>query len=213
VAGASPTTSPSGDLIPTIRGSGAHPGRGKSGILIRVRADGTEQEVDVFKRPGEWQKTESRGIKGNRQQVVRKADHDDDGRTWWSSMWSDSLYDDDEFGARRIAKVGLCSACASTPRPSQESVLFIKRTASFSSHPCRALPRRPKTNHFHLGTCHLGHLKERKVKSVSRALSQNCSQLISRSQPKHGHAGGMSDAQCRLPTRVASNSVEATQGI
>ena len=26
VAGASPTTSPSGDLIPTIRGSGAHPG-------------------------------------------------------------------------------------------------------------------------------------------------------------------------------------------
>ena len=28
VAGASPTTSPSGDLIPTIRGSGAHPGRG-----------------------------------------------------------------------------------------------------------------------------------------------------------------------------------------
>jgi hypothetical protein len=25
-----PTTSPSGDLIPTIRGSGAHPGRGKS---------------------------------------------------------------------------------------------------------------------------------------------------------------------------------------
>jgi hypothetical protein len=29
VAGASPTTSPSGDLIPTIRGSGAHPGRGK----------------------------------------------------------------------------------------------------------------------------------------------------------------------------------------
>ena len=29
VAGASPTTSPSGDLIPTIRGSGDHPGRGK----------------------------------------------------------------------------------------------------------------------------------------------------------------------------------------
>jgi hypothetical protein len=25
-----PTTSPSGDLIPTIRGSGAHPGRGKA---------------------------------------------------------------------------------------------------------------------------------------------------------------------------------------
>jgi hypothetical protein len=28
VAGASPTTSPSGDLIPIIRGSGAHPGLG-----------------------------------------------------------------------------------------------------------------------------------------------------------------------------------------
>ena len=29
-----PTTSPSGDLIPTIRGSGAHPGRGKTNLPL-----------------------------------------------------------------------------------------------------------------------------------------------------------------------------------
>jgi hypothetical protein len=33
-AGASPTTSPSGDLIPTIRGSEAHPGRGNGSFLF-----------------------------------------------------------------------------------------------------------------------------------------------------------------------------------
>jgi hypothetical protein len=33
VAGASPTTSPSGDLIPTIKGSGAHPGCGEGETL------------------------------------------------------------------------------------------------------------------------------------------------------------------------------------
>ena len=33
--GASPTTSPSGDLIPTIRGSGAHPGRGHVCLLLQ----------------------------------------------------------------------------------------------------------------------------------------------------------------------------------
>ena len=32
-----PTTSPSGDLIPTIRGSGAHPGRGWHGVCLLLQ--------------------------------------------------------------------------------------------------------------------------------------------------------------------------------
>ena len=44
VAGASPTTSPSGDLIPTIRGSGAHLGRVLASCLEKCL---TFKDVDV----------------------------------------------------------------------------------------------------------------------------------------------------------------------
>jgi len=44
----SPTTSPSGDLIPTIKGSGAHPGQGKVEDMLRERLGPVRNPVSLL---------------------------------------------------------------------------------------------------------------------------------------------------------------------